>query len=70
MTADAPFVLVVEDETAQLEILTYNLEAEGFRVSTAETGDEALLLVDEIEPDLVLLDWMLPGVSGIEVVGA
>lgn len=67
MTTDAPIVLVVEDETAQLEILTYNLEAEGFRVSTAETGDEALLLVDEIEPDLVLLDWMLPGVSGIEV---
>jgi two-component system phosphate regulon response regulator PhoB len=67
MTTDAPIVLVVEDEAAQLEILTYNLEAEGFRVSTAVSGDEALLLVEEIEPDLILLDWMLPGVSGIEV---
>lgn len=67
MVIDAPNILVVEDETAQLEVLAYNLEAEGFRVTKAESGDEALLLVEEIQPDLVLLDWMLPGVSGIEV---
>jgi CheY-like chemotaxis protein len=58
---------VVEDEPAQREVLAYNLEAEGFKVSRAETGDEALLLVEEETPDIIVLDWMLPGVSGIEV---
>ncbi len=67
MSVDAPSVLVVEDETAQLEVLTYNLEAEGFEVTKAETGDEALMLVEEATPDIILLDWMLPGVSGIEI---
>ena len=67
MSADHPLVLVVEDEPAQREVLRYNLEAEGFEVCTAETGDEALLLVDELQPDIVVLDWMLPGVSGIEI---
>ena len=67
MSAEAPSVLVVEDEAAQLEVLTYNLEAEGFRVAKAETGDEALMLVEEERPDIILLDWMLPGVSGIEI---
>jgi two-component system phosphate regulon response regulator PhoB len=67
MSADQPRVLVVEDETAQREILAYNLEAEGFRVAAAETGDEALVLVDEERPDIIVLDWMLPGVSGIEI---
>ena len=62
-----PTVLLVEDESAQREVLTYNLEAEGFAVVVAETGDEALLLVQEEAPDLILLDWMLPNVSGIEV---
>ena len=62
-----PRVLVVEDEPAQAEVLAYNLEAEGFTVDRAETGDEALMLVDESRPDLILLDWMLPGVSGIEI---
>ena len=62
-----PLVLVVEDEGAQREILKYNLEAEGFAVVIAETGDEALLLVREEQPDLIVLDWMLPNVSGIEV---
>ncbi|MDO5630542.1 MAG: phosphate regulon transcriptional regulator PhoB [Paracoccus sp. (in: a-proteobacteria)] len=60
-------VLVVEDESAQREVLQYNLEAEGFGVVMAENGDEALLLVAEEQPDLVVLDWMLPNVSGIEV---
>jgi len=67
MAADQPVVLVVEDEPAQREVLTYNLEAEGFRVTRAETGDEALLQVSEDVPDIIVLDWMLPGVSGIEV---
>ncbi len=65
--ADRPHVLIVEDEASQREILAYNLEAEGFDVSRAETGDEALTLFDEAPPDLVVLDWMLPGVSGIEI---
>jgi two-component system phosphate regulon response regulator PhoB len=63
----APNVLVVEDEPAQREVLTYNLEAEGFRVAQADNGEEALLLVAEETPDLIVLDWMLPNVSGIEV---
>ncbi len=67
MSADQPTVLVVEDELAQREVLAYNLEAEGFRVSKAENGDEALLLVDEDSPDIIVLDWMMPVLSGIEV---
>lgn len=62
-----PHILIVEDEPAQREVLAYNIEAEGFRVSRAENGDEALLLVDEETPDLIVLDWMLPSVSGIEI---
>jgi two-component system phosphate regulon response regulator PhoB len=67
MSSDQPTVLLVEDEPAQREVLAYNLEAEGFLVSRAENGEEALLLVDEGAPDLIVLDWMLPNVSGIEV---
>ncbi|SMX35645.1 phosphate regulon transcriptional regulator PhoB [Maliponia aquimaris] len=67
MSADRPTVLVVEDEPAQREILTYNLEAEGFRVTRAENGEEALMLVAEESPDIIVLDWMLPNVWGIEV---
>ena len=67
MATDQPSVLLVEDEPAQREVLAYNLEAEGFAVSTADNGDEALILVDEAQPDVVILDWMLPGVSGIEI---
>lgn len=67
MTGQQPRILVVEDESAQREILRYNLEAEGFEVVMAENGDEALLLVEEEQPDLIVLDWMLPNVSGIEV---
>ncbi|SFB71241.1 phosphate regulon transcriptional regulator PhoB [Tropicimonas isoalkanivorans] len=64
---EQPSVLVVEDEPAQREVLAYNLEAEGFRVCRAENGEEAMLLVDEDAPDVIVLDWMLPNVSGIEV---
>ncbi len=67
MSADQPTVLVVEDEPAQREVLAYNLEAEGFRVSRAASGDEAMLLVDEEHPDIIVLDWMMPNLSGIEV---
>jgi len=67
MAADQPTVLVVEDELAQREVLAYNLEAEGFRVLKAENGEEALLLVDEDPPDIIVLDWMMPNLSGIEV---
>ena len=67
MAVDQPSVLLVEDEPAQREVLTYNLEADGFRVTSAGDGEEALMLVDEVAPDIILLDWMLPNVSGIEV---
>lgn len=67
MSAEQPTVLVVEDEPAQREVLTYNLEAEGFRVIRAENGEEGLMMVDEDRPDLIVLDWMMPNVSGIEV---
>lgn len=63
----APTVLIVEDEPAQREVLAYNLEAEGYRVAQADNGEEALLIVSEDAPDLIVLDWMLPNVSGIEV---
>ncbi|WP_435891164.1 phosphate regulon transcriptional regulator PhoB [Meridianimarinicoccus marinus] len=60
-------VLIVEDEPAQREILAYNLESEGYAVARAENGEEALMQVKEQAPDLIVLDWMLPNVSGIEV---
>lgn len=62
-----PVIVLVEDESAQREVLSYNLEAEGFTVVPATSGDEALIVIREEMPDLILLDWMLPGVSGIEV---
>jgi two-component system phosphate regulon response regulator PhoB len=62
-----PYILVVEDEDALATLLDYNLDKEGYRVRIASDGEEALLLVQEEAPDLVVLDWMLPRVSGIEV---
>ena len=67
MSVDQPRVLVVEDEPAQREVLAYNLEAEGFAVSRAQNGEEALLLIEEDAPDIIVLDWMMPNLSGIEV---
>ncbi|MDB5649301.1 MAG: phoB [Hyphomicrobiales bacterium] len=70
MTRDAlsaPRILIVEDEAALSMLLAYNLEAEGFLVERAERGDDAELRLLESPPDLVILDWMLPGVSGIEI---
>jgi two-component system phosphate regulon response regulator PhoB len=63
----SPFVLVVEDEDALATLLQYNLEKEGYQVALAADGEEALMLVDERLPDLVVLDWMLPKISGIEL---
>ena len=60
-------VLVVEDEAALSMLLAYNLEAEGFTVDRIERGDEAEIRLSETVPDLVILDWMLPGVSGLEI---
>ncbi len=66
-TSSEPSVLVVEDEAALATLLRYNLEREGYRVFEAGDGEEALLVADETQPDLVILDWMLPQLSGIEV---
>lgn len=63
----AATILVVEDEADLSVLMRYNLEAEGFRVLTAETGDEAVETMQQSIPDLILLDWMLPGLSGIEL---
>jgi two-component system, OmpR family, phosphate regulon response regulator PhoB len=62
-----PTVLLVEDEPAQRTVLAYNLEAEGFEVTQADNGEDAMMLVDEEAPDIIILDWMMPKVSGIEV---
>jgi two-component system phosphate regulon response regulator PhoB len=66
-SSPAARILVVEDESALSLLLAYNLEAEGFVVDRVERGDEAEVRLSEIIPDLVILDWMLPGVSGLEV---
>ncbi|MFY0691465.1 MAG: phosphate regulon transcriptional regulator PhoB [Paracoccaceae bacterium] len=65
--ASQPLVLIVEDDVSQREVLAYNIRAEGYRVETAASGDEAILMVRDEVPDLIVLDWMLPNVSGIEV---
>ena len=62
-----PLVLIVEDQEALVTMLRYNLEGAGFRVNTAGDGEEALVAAAEEVPDLILLDWMLPLMSGIEV---
>jgi len=62
-----PHILVVEDEDALSTLLQYNLEKEGYQVSVAGDGEEAMMLAEEATPDMVLVDWMLPKLSGIEV---
>ena len=62
-----PKVLLVEDEPAQRAVLAYNLEAEGFDVIQADNGEDAMMLVEEEAPDIMILDWMMPKLSGIEV---
>ncbi len=63
----APLILVVEDEEALAILIRYNLEAEGYAVEHVGRGDEADLRLRETQPDLLVLDWMLPGLSGIEI---
>lgn len=67
MSASKPTILLVEDEPAQRAVLAYNLKSEGFDVIEAEDGEEALVMAQDSLPDLVLMDWMLPHVSGLEV---
>ncbi|TWS95697.1 phosphate regulon transcriptional regulator PhoB [Reyranella sp. CPCC 100927] len=67
MSANKTHILVVEDEAPLVELLRYNLERAGYRVSAAGDGEAAMRAIDEDRPDLVLLDWMLPLMSGIEV---
>ncbi len=62
-----PFVLIVEDEDALSTLLEYNFSKEGYDTAIAEDGEEALLIAEERSPDLILLDWMLPKLSGVEV---
>ena len=62
-----PYVLIAEDESAVSELLFYNLKKEDYEVAIASDGEEAMLMIEERAPDLLLLDWMLPKVSGIEV---
>jgi two-component system phosphate regulon response regulator PhoB len=66
-SSTTPRILVVEDEAALSLLLTYNLESEGYVVARAERGDDAEVMLAESVPDLVILDWMLPGVSGFEI---
>lgn len=65
--SQSPRIAVVEDEEALSELLRYNLEAEGYQVTAIMRGDEAEIVLRENVPDLLILDWMLPGVSGIEL---
>lgn len=67
MSSGKPLVLLVEDEPAQRDILAYNLRAEGYEVRESAQGDEVMAMIDEEAPDIVVLDWMLPGLSGIEI---
>ena len=63
----AAHILVVEDEPSQREVMVYNLEAEGYRVTCADNGDDAMLVIAEDMLDVIVLDWMMPHLSGIEV---
>ena len=65
--ANKPYILIVEDEAPLVTLLRYNLEKQGFRVEDAGDGGEALTRITEATPDLLLLDWMLPTMSGIEL---
>ena len=67
MNETGAHILVVEDEAALAELIRYNLASQGFRVAVAPNGEEAELLVAEERFDLVVLDWMLPGMSGLEL---
>ena len=67
LSPSAPRILVVEDDADIASLLVYNLNAEGYFAESAQRGDDAELLLAELTPDLVILDWMLPGVTGVEI---
>lgn len=62
-----PSILVIEDELSQREVLVYNLKAQGFEVRAAQNGEEGMILINEAAPDVIVMDWMMPHVSGIEL---
>ena len=62
-----PYIIIAEDEDALSTLLNYNLEKEGYEVGVASDGDEALMMIRERQPDLLVCDWMMPKVSVIEV---
>ncbi len=62
-----PYLLIAEDEDAIATLLEYNFEKEGYEVGLAINGEEALLMAEERTPDIIILDWMMPQISGIEV---
>lgn len=62
-----PSVLIVEDEVAIVTLLRYNLEREGFKVHSTGDGEEAIIMVKEVKPDIIVLDWMLPSMTGVEI---
>ncbi len=66
-TNTRPYALVVEDEAALVELVRYNLEKDGYEVDVARDGEDAILMVEERQPDIIVLDWMLPKLAGIEV---
>ena len=67
MALGIPYILIAEDERGQAEVLKYNLEEDGFRVGVAPDGRQALEMIAEALPDLLILDWMLPEMSGINI---
>ena len=67
MALSKSLILLIEDEKSQIELLRYNLETEGYQVAVAMDGEDGILKARELNPDLILLDWMLPKVSGVEV---
>lgn len=67
MSLVSPEILIIEDEPSQIEILRYNLKQQGFEARIASDGEEGLIAATENPPDLILLDWMLPNLSGIEI---
>ena len=62
-----PRLLLVEDDRALADLVTFHFERAGYQVTRTGDGEEALILVDEVKPDVILLDWMIEGISGIEV---
>ncbi len=67
MSLSHPKILIIEDEPSQIELIHYNLKKEGYEVFTSHDGEDGLMQASEVLPDLILLDWMIPKISGVEV---